>query len=36
MRSSFLAVLLTSGTAEAKIKMAIMQDAMGSYPDQPE
>jgi hypothetical protein len=31
-----LAVLLTSGTAEAKIKMAIKHEAIGSYPAQPE
>ena len=30
VRSSDLAVLVTSGTAEAKIKMAIKHDAMGS------
>lgn len=34
-RSDF-AVLLTRGTADAKIKIAIRQEAMGSYPGQPE
>ena len=35
-RSKVLAVLMTSGTAEAKIKMAMKHEARGSYPAQPE
>lgn len=36
VNSRDLAVLLTSGMAEAKIKIAIKHDAIGSKPDQPE